>query len=142
MLRKTPMKRSTVPLKKSKPLTSKSQLKKSRMKSTPNRDPKYLLDRQQEIDKMWKLFDEHWELKMQVDGNRYCESCNCQLPRENRSLYHHHCWPKSSHPEHKYNIDGLMLVCWQCHANIENAHMTEETREKIEEIKRRVVDIE
>jgi 5-methylcytosine-specific restriction endonuclease McrA len=90
----------------------------------------------EDIERMWQLFHEHWANK-----KHQCESCKKPLYGENLSLYHHHCWPKHSHPQYKYVIEGLMLVCWQCHSNIEAGNITEEVRKKIEKIKKKVLEI-
>lgn len=91
-------------------------------------------ERKAQAERMWALFEEHWNTRP-----RRCESCGAILYGENKSLYHHHCWPKSKYPEYALTISNLLMVCGNCHANIENGKMTEETRNKIEEIKRKVV---
>lgn len=92
-----------------------------------------------DVERMWELFEQHWLVKTKQGGRHYCEGCQEPIYGENKSLYHHHCWPKSSFPEHKYKIEGLMIVCWQCHSNIENAYITEEIRDKIEIIKQKAL---
>lgn len=116
-----------------------STLKKSgtlKRKSKKMNDPKYLADRKVETQKMWELFEQHWNSKKHV-----CQVCGEGIFGENKNLYHHHCWPKASYPEYKYMIEGLLLVCWQCHSNIENCYYTQETKEMLESIKQKVLEL-
>jgi len=124
--RKTPLKRGTGTLKRSTGLKRKPKTKEQ------------IQQNKEDGQRMMELFDEHWLLKTKQGGYHYCESCGCAIYGENKTIYHHHCWPKSKHPEHALKVEGLMLLCWQCHSNIENGIMSNETREKIEEIKARV----
>ncbi len=112
---------------------SKGMKKGKRIASRPKSQAQLQEDKEDQ-QRMWELFERHWLIKTKQGGKHYCESCGDPIYGENKSLYHHHCWPKSSYPEHQYKIEGLMLVCWQCHSNIENAFISEETQNKIEEI--------
>ena len=130
MLRKTPLKRGTSTLNSKSKLRGTGMLKKGKgIKSKPvSEDAR----KQQRIDQeaMWKLFDLHWQIKAHI-----CQACGDPIWGDNLSIYHHHCWPKHRYPEYKYIIEGLMLVCWECHSNIENGNISPETAKKIEKIK-------
>ncbi len=136
-LKKTPLQPKGTTLKRSKPINrSNSKLNKgSKLRSKPKSQQTIELERAQQ-EAMWELFERHWNSKPHV-----CECCDSPIWGENLTIYHHHCWPKSTYPQYMYMIEGLILVCWQCHTNIEAAHINEDTRKKIEEVKRKVLEI-
>lgn len=128
-LKKSPLQRKTS-LKSNSTLERGCKLKK-KSKTQEQRD----VERAQQ-DAMWEVFELHWHSKPHI-----CENCQQPIWGENKSLYHHHCWPKHSNPQYRYVIEGLMLLCWQCHANIEGGNINKETQEKIDKIKKKVLEI-
>lgn len=99
-LRKTPLKRTG------------NSLKRKPMRAKPV-DPKYLQDRKAESEKMWEVYNAHWELKPHI-----CEECTVKLYGENKNLYHHHLLEKGieKYKHLKYELDNLMLLCADCHS--------------------------
>lgn len=134
-LKKSPLKRGQSKLNKSGKLAGTSRgLQKSKSKlKIREKSPEEKKQQQEDIDRMWKLFNEHWQLKP-----HQCESCDKALWGDNLSLYHHHCWPKAKYPEHKYKIEGLMLLCWTCHSNVEAGYIDDVLQEKIDKIKQKL----
>jgi len=90
-----------------------------------------------DIERMWKLFDEHWKLKGEGLIYRMCESCQDSIWGENKSLYHDHLLEKSRYPELKYEMDNLALVCTECHTKKTAGSPTEKHRGLIEQAKKR-----
>ena len=117
-MKKSPLKRGQTTLNKSGKLAG-SSLGLSRSKSKlkiREKSPEEKKQQQEDIDKMWKLFNEHWASKDHV-----CESCRMPIYGQNLSIYHHHCLAKGidKYKHLKYEIQNLMLLCWSCHANTE-----------------------
>lgn len=139
-MKRTPLKRKSIP-------HTGTTLKRKSIKKKPLTAEEIEQNRV-ERDKMWDLFNRHWELKKKwviVDqcGNeslqRVCESCSNVLWGENKSLYHHHILEKGNAKyEHlKYEIDNLMLLCEPCHSKTTNGHPSEKIKQKTEETKRK-----
>lgn len=114
------------------------------LKNTPNRDPKYLADRKAESEKMWELFNRHWEktwCRDKITNDKLlhrCESCDTAIWGENKSLYHHHILEKgNSRYEHlKYEIGNLMLLCEPCHTRTTNGYPSDKIKEVTAETKK------
>ena len=124
-----------------------SQIVRKPIKKKKPSDEKIAADKLQR-DAMWELFEEHWQSTWVNDGNgsmgslwayHRCESCNCCIYGENRSIYHHHVLPKAKHKEYALCIDNLILLCGECHVNIENGKATVQGYEKMKEIKQKVL---
>jgi 5-methylcytosine-specific restriction endonuclease McrA len=122
-----------VPLKR-KPGTLKfTPLKKGGMIKRKISDRKHLIDRKEEGEKLWQLFEEHWRIKPHI-----CQSCNCKLFGENKSIYHDHLLEhgRERYEHLKFEMDNLFLVCFDCHTKKGNGYPTEKHQEAINNIKR------
>ncbi len=64
-----------------------------------------------------------------------CTSCKKQLGDEANMMYFHHMLPKQHYPELRHTPENIMILCPDCHANVESGKMTEEVRRIIEETK-------
>jgi HNH endonuclease len=86
---------------------------------------------------MWQLFDEHWKKKESRYRYHWCESCSAMIWGENRTIYHHHLLPKGTSRYHhlKYEIDNLMLLCWNCHSNTEAGKSSAEVIRRTQQAK-------
>jgi 5-methylcytosine-specific restriction endonuclease McrA len=95
-------------------------------------DPKHIADRKLEGEKLWQLFEEHWKLKPHV-----CQSCECRIPGENKSIYHDHLLEhgRERYAHLKFEIANLLLVCFDCHTKKTNGYPTEKHKEAIETAK-------
>jgi len=115
--RKTPLQR-TGTLKKGKPLSKGTGrlTRGSKLKSRP-KTPEEIQQNKEDTMRMWALFEEHWQKKP-----HRCEQCGEGIWGENKSLYHHHLLPKGlDRYEHlKYEYSNLMMLCWQCHSNVDS----------------------
>lgn len=123
-MKKSPIKRTGKPLKSNSTIKRNSKLKK-KGKSQQVKD----VERAQQ-DAMWEIFELHWNSKPHI-----CENCNTPIWGENKSLYHHHCMPKHRYKELRYEIDGLMLLCWPCHQATENGYPGQKVVERTKEVK-------
>ncbi len=101
-------------------------------------------ENKEEIEKMWALFNEHWDAKMKIDillgiVYRSCESCNTALFGENKSLYHDHLLEKGNplYEHLKYEIENLYLCCGDCHTKKGNGFPTENHKKAIDAAKKR-----
>ena len=137
MIKRTPLKRKSILH------TGTGTLKRKSIKKRPF-TAEEIEQNKVERDKMWELFNKHWELKRQrnlTTGLNYwqCENCLIGIWGENKSLYHHHILEKGNAKyEHlKYEIDNLMLLCEQCHSKTTNGHPSEKIKQKTEETKRK-----
>jgi 5-methylcytosine-specific restriction endonuclease McrA len=134
-MKRTPLPRGKTTLKKS------GTLKRSNLKAKP----KSAEEKQQQvedIERMHKLFEEHWQLKKQknlITGLNYwqCENCFTGIWGENKTLYHHHVLPKAKYPQYKYDIQNLVLLCQDCHSKTENGYPGEEVRKRTEQVKQK-----
>jgi 5-methylcytosine-specific restriction endonuclease McrA len=109
--RKTPLKRSGTLSRESSKLSGGGPIKR-KQKTQAEKD-----QQSADIERMRKLFEEHWEKKPHK-----CEQCGTGIWGENKTLYHHHLLPKGlDRYEHlKYEYSNLMMLCWQCHANVDS----------------------
>lgn len=124
------MKRSTVPLKKSKPLTSKSTLKKSRMKVKAP-DPKYLQDRQQQREEDYKFYS-----RLYKERGPHSEVSGTYIGAEVLSVNYHHIIAKAGWPEGRYIDENVIILTWEEHANVENSmYIYEEVNKRRELLK-------
>ncbi len=124
MLKRIPLKKGTTTLK----------------KSSLKRKSKTVEEKQQQkedIEKMWELFEEHWQKTMTKYGAHWCESCSIRIWGENKSLYHDHLLEKSVYEEYKYDIDNLFLCCWECHTKKGNGFPTEKHKAAIDNAHKR-----
>ncbi len=99
--------------------------------------PAQVAQNKEDTERMWQLFNEHWEKKKNLRGFHRCENCGCAIYGENRSLYHHHLLPKglSRYVHLKYEIDNLMLLCTGCHISHENGTKHPAIQERTEQAK-------
>jgi 5-methylcytosine-specific restriction endonuclease McrA len=122
-----------VPLKR-KPGTLKfTPLKKGGMIKRKISDRKHLIDRKEEGEKLWQLFEEHWRIKPHI-----CQSCNCKLFGENKSIYHDHLLEhgRERYEHLKFEMDNLFLVCFDCHTKKGNGYPEELHQKAIENAKK------
>lgn len=69
--------------------------------------------------KQLELFELHWNSKLHK-----CESCNALLGSENKTIFHDHLIGKNPHPELRFELKNLLLVCFECHTKKENSFPT------------------
>lgn len=102
MLRRTPLKRTQKPLKRTKLSKGSKTLKRG-----------FEAKNGQETNQMWELFELHWN----THPDKKCEACGKQLFGENLTVYHDHLLEKGvDRFEYlAYDIDNLFLCCWECH---------------------------
>ena len=78
--------------------------------------PQKKQESKEDIEKMYLLFEKHWNSKVHK-----CENCGCNIYGENLSIYHHHILPKSKYEEFALNIKNLILLCLKCHTEVESS---------------------
>ena len=113
-MRKTSMKKSQVPLARSKSLESKTKLSGSEKLRARKKTSEQVQEQKEGIERMWALFELHWMAK-----DHRCEECNTPIYGENKTIYHHHMIPKAKWKQYKYDICNLILLCWSCHSQVE-----------------------
>lgn len=82
------------------------------------------------IERQKEFFMEIWERK-----SHYCQSCSKWLGKEPNLLFFHHVLPKHLFKEFKYNEKNIVILCWNCHASIENGFCNEKLQNIIDDIK-------
>ncbi len=93
---------------------------------------------QQQIDKenaqqeaMWGVFKEVWRRR-----GPYSEVSGVWLGDECRTVFCHHIWPKSTHPELRYEESNIVLLSWAEHAQVEQSpSVFPEVNKRREELK-------
>jgi len=117
-MKRTPLQKGTSKLSRGKPLSKGTVglTRGSKLKSRP-KSPEEKQQQSEDIAAMWLLFEEHWEKKP-----HRCEQCGEGIWGENKTLYHHHLLQKGlPRYEHlKYEYSNLMMLCWQCHSNVDS----------------------
>lgn len=82
--------------------------------------------------KEYEMFEEIWKER----GPR-SEISGKFLGREAKSIYFHHCLPKSRYPEYRLDKRNIIILSFEEHQNVENNTYF---YEKVNEIKNKLID--
>lgn len=69
-----------------------------------------------------------------------CEVCNKWLGEEPRTYMFDHVLEKSKYPELRYEEENIMYICLQCHDEKSRGFLSQKTKAKIEELKRKFIN--
>jgi len=129
-------------------LSRKTPLKRGKALTSRKKTPMQIQENKESRDRMWELFEKHWDLEQRwviVDRyksksvQRMCENCGDIIWGQNLSIYHHHILEKGiERYEHlKYEIENLMLLCGDCHTSVTNGYPGENVKIATEEAHKR-----
>lgn len=84
-----------------------SKIRKTRTKETIDAN-------KEQHEKDLQFYQSIWSVRRHV-----CFNCNKGLGYEPNLLYFHHIIRKSSHPEFRYDEENIVLLCGECHNQVE-----------------------
>jgi hypothetical protein len=110
----TGLKKSNTPLLQKSALKKVGTLKKIAVPKT--KEQKEL--KKQELEKMWKMFQEIWEERASADGGHYSEISGENLGCVCYTVFMHHVFEKSTYPEYKYDKENIVMITWKEHGQL------------------------
>jgi 5-methylcytosine-specific restriction endonuclease McrA len=48
-----------------------------------------------------------------------CQACGAKLPKEPLTLFFHHLLPKAIYPQFRHTFENIMVLCPDCHSQVE-----------------------
>lgn len=121
MLKKTPLKRKQVLLKRSGGI---------------KRKPKS--EEIKEIERMTRDVDHRFYTEIWNSRKHNCEQCDRYLGEECKTIYCDHIIEKSKYPVYRYREENIALVCGDCHSLKTNGVLSEWYKNRIKETKEKL----
>lgn len=76
--------------------------------------------KEQKDDKALFAADKEFYAEIWNSSPHICQECGKKLGKEPLTLFFHHLLPKRSHPEFRHTHENVMVLCPDCHSQVES----------------------